>query len=136
MIKIILLGLSASIDSWAVGAAYRAGDIRIPWYTKAIVALVSAVTSMTAVFLGNGMGHFIDTAYIQMAGGFVLFVIGARSVWGAYHHREEKNYDADSSKTIDPWEGVLLEESLPRIHSAAVSVCVPWGQKRIYFPLL
>ncbi len=108
MIKIILLGLSASIDSWAVGAAYRAGDIRIPWYTKAIVALVSAVTSMTAVFLGNGMGHFIDTAYIQMAGGFVLFVIGARSVWGVYHHREEKNYDADSSKTIDPWEGVLL----------------------------
>ena len=27
---------------------------------------------------------------------------------GVFHHREEKNYDADSSKTIDPWEGVLL----------------------------
>ena len=136
MIKIILLGISASIDSWAVGAAYRAADIRIPWYTKVIVALVSAITSLAAVFLGNGMGHFIDTAYIQMAGGVVLIVIGVRSVWGVCCHREEKNYDADSSKTIDPWEGVLLGGVLASdSFCGGLSLCA-MGREAYVFPFI
>lgn len=108
MLKIILLGLSGSIDSWALGAAYQASDIKIPWLTKGIVALISAVTSLVAVLLGDGLGYFINPSYIQMAGGCVLVIIGARSLWSVLTDKKEKNYDADASKTIEPVEGVIL----------------------------
>lgn len=108
MLKIILLGLSASIDSWAVGAAYHAADIDIPWLTKAIVAVISGITSLAAVLLGGALGSFIDTCYIQMAGGFVLVLIGVKSLWSVMTNHEEKNYDSDQSKTIEPFEGVVL----------------------------
>ena len=108
MLKIILLGLSASIDSWAVGAAYRAADIKIPWITKGIVAFISGLTSLAAVLLGGGLGLFVDTCYIQMAGGLVLVLIGVRSLWSVMTNHEEKNYDTDASKTIEPYEGIVL----------------------------
>lgn len=108
MLKIILLGLSASIDSWAVGAAYYAADIRIPWITKVIVAIISGITSFAAVLLGGVLGALIDTCYIQMAGGFVLVLIGVKSLWSVLTNHEEKNYDSDQSKTIEPYEGVVL----------------------------
>lgn len=134
MIRIILLGLSVSIDSWAVGAAYHADDIRIPWLTKFIVALISAVTSLTAVFLGNGLGTYIDTMYIQVAGGLVLSLIGARSLWGVFTHKEEKNYDTDASKTIEPLEGILLGGVLASdSFSAALSLCT-MGKTAYVFP--
>ena len=64
MLKIILLGLSGSIDSWALGAAYHAADIRIPWVTKAVVAFISGITSLVAVLFGGGGGHFFYSHYI------------------------------------------------------------------------
>lgn len=108
MLKIILLGLSASIDSWAAGAAYRAADIEIPWITKGIVAFISGLTSLVAVLLGGGLGLFVDACYIQMAGGFVLVLIGVRSLWSVMTNHEERNYDTDKSKIIEPYEGIVL----------------------------
>ena len=108
MLKIILLGSSGSIDSWALGAAYHAADIRIPWVTKAVVAFISGITSLVAVLLGEGLGHFINPHYIEMAGGLVLIILGARSIWSVFKGQQEKNYDVDASKTIEPFEGVVL----------------------------
>lgn len=108
MLKIILLGLSGSLDSWALGAAYQASGIRIPWLTKTVVALISAVTSLVAVLLGDGLGYFIDPFYIQVAGGCVLVIIGAKSLWSVLAGRKGRNYDTDASKTIEPLEGVIL----------------------------
>ncbi len=134
MIRIILLGLSVSVDSWAIGAAYHADDIRIPWLTKFIVALISAVTSLAAVFLGSGLGKYIDTMYIQAAGALVLTLIGVKSLWGVYTHREEKNYDTDASKTIEPLEGVVLGGVLASdSFSAALSLCA-MGRIAYMFP--
>lgn len=136
MIKIILLGLSVSIDSWAVGAAYHADDIRIPWLTKFIVAVISAVTSLAAVLLGNGLGRYIDVTYIQMVGGVVLFLIGAKSLWGVYTHREEKIYDTDASKIIEPFEGVVLGGVLASdSFSGGLSLCA-MGNVSFLFPVI
>lgn len=136
MIKIILLGLSVSIDSWAIGAAYNADDIRIPWLTKFIVAVISAVTSMAAVLLGNGLGRYINVAYIQMTGGLVLFLIGVKSLWGVYTHREEKNYDTDASKIIEPLEGVILGGVLASdSFSGGLSLCA-MGNTAYAFPVV
>lgn len=134
MLKILLLGLSVSIDSWAVGAAYSADDIRIPWLTKGIVAVISALTSLTAVLLGNGLGRYINTTYIQMAGGVVLILIGVKSLWGVCTHQEEKNYDTDSSKIIEPFEGVILGGVLAAdSFSAGLSLCA-MGEMGYVFP--
>ncbi len=136
MLKIILLGLSVSIDSWAVGAAYNADDIRIPWLTKFIVAVISAGTSLAAVLLGNGLGKYINVTYVQMVGGFVLFLIGVKSLWGVYTNREEKNYDADASKIIEPLEGIILGGVLASdSFSGGLSLCA-MGNAAYVFPVV
>lgn len=108
MLKVILLALSGSIDSWALGAAYHAAEIRIPWTTKGVVALISAIASLFAVLLGEGMGLFINPYYIQAAGGLVLIILGGKSIWDVFRGEKEKNYDTDESKTIEPVEGIVL----------------------------
>ncbi|MCM1244746.1 MAG: manganese efflux pump [Roseburia sp.] len=136
MLKIILLGLSVSIDSWAVGAAYNADDIKIPLLTKVIVAVISAGVSLVALLLGSGLGRYINTTYIQMAGGFVLFLIGVKSLWGVYTHREEKNYDTDASKIIEPLEGVILGGVLASdSFSGGLSLCA-MGSIAYVFPVV
>lgn len=131
MLKIILLGLSGSIDSWALAAAYHAADIRIPWITKAVVALISGITSLAAVLLGGGLGHFINPYYIQAAGGVVLVILGGRSLWSIRMGQGEKNYDVDASKTIEPFEGVVLGGVLASdSFCAGLSLC---GMGRVAF---
>lgn len=134
MLKIILLGLSGSIDSWALAAAYQAADIRIPWVTKAVVALISGLTSLVAVLLGGGLGHFINPYYIQAAGGVVLVILGGRSLWSIRRGQGEKNYDVDASKTIEPFEGVVLGGVLASdSFCAGLSLC-GMGRVALVFP--
>ncbi len=136
MLKIILLGLSGSIDSWALGAAYQAADIKIPWTTKGIVAFISGITSLVAVLLGDGLGRVINPYYIQMAGGVVLILIGARTLWSVITGKKGKNYDTDASKTIEPLEGVVLGGVLASdSFCAGLSLCT-MGTAAYAFPFV
>lgn len=136
MLKIILLGLSGSIDSWALGAAYQAADIKIPWTTKGIVALISGITSLVAVLLGDGLGRVVNPFYIQMAGGIVLILIGARTLWSVITGKKGKNYDTDASKTIEPLEGVVLGGVLASdSFCAGLSLCT-MGMAAYAFPFV
>lgn len=136
MLKIILLGLSGSVDSWALGAAYHASDIRIPWVTKAIVALISGLTSLVAVLLGDGLGYLINPYYIQAAGGGILVILGIRSLWSIRTGQEEKNYDVDASKTIEPFEGIVLGGVLASdSFCAGLSLC-GMGNVAYVFPVV
>lgn len=135
MLKILLLGISASIDSWALGASYRTQDITIPWFTKIIVSFVSMLTSAVAIVLGGVLSVFIPVVYIQIVGGVVLFAIGAKSLWGVITHREEKNYDVDASKTIEPIEGIVLGAVMAAdSFCAGISLCGD-GREIYFFPL-
>ncbi len=108
MLRILLLGLSVSIDSWAVGASYHAADIRIPRLTKVIMAVVSALVGLAAVLAGDILDEFINTTIVERAGGVLLVLLGIKTLWGAVAKREEKNFDRDCSKNIEPLEGILL----------------------------
>lgn len=136
MLKIILLGLSGSMDSWALGAAYEAADIKIPWTTKGIVAFISGITSLVAVLLGEGLGRVIDPFYIQMAGGAVLVFIGGRTLWSVITGKKGRNYDTDASKTIEPLEGVVLGGVLASdSFCAGLSLCT-MGAAAYAFPFV
>ena len=49
MLWIILLALSATVDSWAVGMTYKAQKIKIPLAAKGMISLVSGMTALIAV---------------------------------------------------------------------------------------
>lgn len=108
MFKIILIALAASVDCLAVGITYRTEEIVVSWYTKVIICVVSSLTALAAVVLGNVMEYFINAHDVQMVGAVVLFFLGIHSLWGMYTKREDKNYDVDCSKSIDLLEGVML----------------------------
>lgn len=136
MLKMILLGVSVSIDAWAVGGAYRSADIRIPWLTKAIVAMISAMVSLAAICLGNGLERYVGAVYIQIAGGILLIVLGTKTIWEVYTKQEEKNYDRDKSKTIEPIEGIALGGVLASDAFCAGLSMSTMGQMGYIFPIV
>lgn len=136
MLKIILLGLSVSIDSWAVGAAYHAFGIRIPRMTKMVVSVISTLTALVALAAGCVAGTFMDTCYLRMAGGAVLVFIGARALWNVWTGRGEKNYDVDASNSIEFREGLLLGVVLASdSFCGALSLCGT-GMSAYVFPFV
>ena len=65
MLWIILLALSATVDSWAVGMTYKAQKIKIPLAAKGMISLVSGMTALIAVLFGRLLSEILPIAAIQ-----------------------------------------------------------------------
>ena len=76
MLWIILLALSATVDSWAVGMTYKAQKIKIPLAAKGMISLVSGMTALIAVLFGRLLSEILPIAAIQASGGTLLAVMG------------------------------------------------------------
>ena len=81
MLWIILLALSATVDSWAVGMTYKAQKIKIPLAAKGMISLVSGMTALIAVLFGRLLSEILPIAAIQASGGTLLAVMGVKALW-------------------------------------------------------
>ena len=97
MLWIILLALSATVDSWAVGMAYKAQKIKIPLPAKGMISLVSGMTALIAVLFGRLLSEILPIAAIQASGGTLLAVMGVKALWQIKKEEEKTNYDLDLS---------------------------------------
>ena len=105
MLWIILLALSATVDSWAVGMTYKAQKIKIPLAAKGMISLVSGMTALIAVLFGRLLSEILPIAAIQASGGTLLAVMGVKALWQIKKEKEKTNYDLDLSQKIETWEG-------------------------------
>ena len=95
MLWIILLALSATVDSWAVGMTYKAQKIKIPLAAKGMISLVSGMTALIAVLFGRLLSEILPIAAIQASGGTLLAVMGVKALWQIKKEKEKTNYDLD-----------------------------------------
>ena len=98
MLWIILLALSATVDSWAVGMTYKAQKIKIPLAAKGMISLVSGMTALIAVLFGRLLSEILPIAAIQASGGTLLAVMGVKALWQIKKEKEKTNYDLDLSQ--------------------------------------
>ena len=106
MLWIILLALSATVDSWAVGMTYKAQKIKIPLAAKGMISLVSGMTALIAVLFGRLLSEILPIAAIQASGGTLLAVMGVKALWQIKKEKEKTNYDLDLSQKIETWEAL------------------------------
>ena len=95
MLWIILLALSATVDSWAVGMTYKAQKIKIPLAAKGMISLVSGMTALIAVLFGRLLSEILPIAAIQASGGTLLAVMGVKALWQIKKEKEKTNYDLE-----------------------------------------
>ena len=112
MLWIILLALSATVDSWAVGMTYKAQKIKIPLAAKGMISLVSGMTALIAVLFGRLLSEILPIAAIQASGGTLLAVMGVKALWQIKKEKEKTNYDLDLSQKIETWEAVWIRQSV------------------------
>lgn len=80
LIGSILLVLATSLDGFSAGVAYGFRRIRLPFWSRVVVAAVSVLTLSLAMLLGRAVGGSIPGRWARMAGGIALIVIG---LWSA-----------------------------------------------------
>ena len=135
MLWIILLALSATVDSWAVGMAYKA-KIKIPLPAKGMISLVSGMTALIAVLFGRLLSEILPIAAIQASGGTLLAVMGVKALWQIKKEEEKTNYDLDLSQKIETWEAVWMGTVLS-VDSFLVGIgLVQYGNQAYVFPAL
>ena len=97
MLWIIILALSATVDSWAVGMTYKAQKIKIPLAAKGMISLVSGMTALIAVLFGRLLSEILPIAAIQASGGTLLAVMGVKALWQI---KKEKEKDINKQKQL------------------------------------
>lgn len=105
---IVLLAISVSLDTLGIGMAYAMSGIRIPMSTKLVMAVINALLTTVAVWLGGQLSTVIPDFWFRFAGGSVLMVLGGRTLWNALGDNATADYDRDDSHILEPWEGVVL----------------------------
>ncbi len=73
-LKLWVLGVAVSLDAFAVGVSMAMMEILV-WVPALLIGLVTAITSIIGVRLGDRIGHKIG-GKAELAGGMVLILIG------------------------------------------------------------
>ncbi|QDR83114.1 sporulation membrane protein YtaF [Sporomusa termitida] len=131
---VLLLGLAVSIDAFAAGVAYGIKSIKLPAKSLAVIGVITALSTGTAMAFAYYLGSFINTALAVAAGSLLLIAIGA---WNIFHEyitnkapqgdptakpplklrigrivisimSDPETADLDRSRSISPSEALLL----------------------------
>ncbi len=132
---VLLLGLAVSIDAFAAGVAYGIKSIKMPANSLAVIGVITALCTSTAITLAYYLGSFINTSLAVAAGSLLLIAIGAWNIFQEYITKNKKlqgastdnpslklrigrivisimsdpeTADIDRSRSISPSEAILL----------------------------
>lgn len=131
----ILLAVSVSFDSMGTGMAYAMRGVRIPWPTRFLTALSGGVLTLLAVTAGDWIKKWIPDLAFGLIGGSILLVLGIRAVIEVAGNAQEKDYDRDGSKVLEPCESAALCLSMA-VDSVSAGLCLGGeGWQKFLFPL-
>lgn len=72
----VFLAIALSIDGFGVGLAYGLKKIKLSIIPIFLIAIISAITMMFAIFLGHTIADFVPSHLGKMIGGTILIIIG------------------------------------------------------------
>jgi putative Mn2+ efflux pump MntP len=75
-LTLVTVGLSTSVDAFAVGVSFALLDVKI-WISGIIIGAVTFIASMTAIRIGKSAGKHLGQR-VEIIGGIILISIGIK----------------------------------------------------------
>ena len=104
----IVLAVAMSVDALGIGVSYELQNVRIPWYAKGIVGLISSVVMYGSLYLGNALTKYFPPDIMNILGISILVLIGLgfirNSIWG----EDKTAFDSNNSSIIEKKEAIVL----------------------------
>ncbi|HBT49847.1 MAG: Sporulation protein YtaF [Caldanaerobacter subterraneus] len=79
---LIILGfaISASIDNFGIGLSYGIRNIRISFFSNAIIAIIAFLFSISGIIIGKWLNSVLFGSLSIFVGAFLIFIIGFRII--------------------------------------------------------
>ena len=128
LITVLLIGVIANIDNFAIGSSYGLKKIKISFTSNLIISFLSMFFSFLALLAGNELTHSITINFANALGGCLLLIIGAFTITSTFFEKSRsfiksrfsflkvlyhpKKADLDDNHKIGAKEASLLGVSL------------------------
>jgi putative sporulation protein YtaF len=89
-LSIFFLCLAPNLDNMAIGLAYGARKINVPFKSNFAIALFSGFAILTSSLLGNLLSNYIPNYLGNMIGGSIVSVMGIYTI-GSYLYARRKS---------------------------------------------
>jgi len=98
-LSIFLLCLAPNLDNMAIGLAYGARKINVPFKSNLAIALFSGLATLISSFFGNLLANYIPNYLGSFIGGSIVSVMGIYTI-GSYLHAKRKSNKAQESSHL------------------------------------
>lgn len=123
-LSIFLLCLAPNLDNMAIGLAYGARKIYVPFKSNFAIALFSGFATLLSSFLGNLLTNYIPNYLGNIIGGSIVSVMGIYTI-GNYIHTKRKSNKVEVSAYLylDNLKAVMNNPSIAdRDYSGDISL--------------
>ena len=134
LLNSFIFAVSSSIDSLGIGITYGIKNMKISFFSKFILFIISISITYFALFLGNLLSNVLSVFFTIIIGSGILIFMGAYIIYEALRTKRNDfnifnnpiSSDFNHSKTIEPKEALFLAIAL-----SLDSFCIGTGSSMI-----
>ena len=120
LLNSFILAISSSIDSLGIGITYGIKNMKISFFSKFILFIISISITYLALFLGNLLSDMLSDFFTTIIGSGILIFMGSYIIYEALKIKRNNfnifnnpiSSDFNHSKTIEPKEALFLAIAL------------------------
>lgn len=76
IVSMLLLSAGLTLDTLGVAVSYGIKGIRVPFFCKLLISVLSSVSCAVSICAGEGIGELIPPGVCRLAGFLILFLTG------------------------------------------------------------
>ena len=143
LLNSFILAISSSIDSLGIGITYGIKNMKISFFSKFILFIISISITYLALFLGNLLSDMLSDFFTTIIGSGILIFMGPYIIYEALKIKRNNfnifnnpiSSDFNHSKTIEPKEALFLAIALS-LDSFGIGIGGSIGSiNLIFFPI-
>ena len=120
LLNSFIFAVSSSIDSLGIGITYGIKNMKISFFSKFILFIISISITYFALFLGNLLSNVLSDFFTIIIGSGILIFMGVYIIYEALRTKRNDfnifnnpiSSDFNHSKTIEPKEALFLAIAL------------------------
>ena len=120
LLNSFIFAVSSSIDSLGIGITYGIKNMKISFFSKFIIFIISISITYFALFLGNLLSNVLSDFFTIIIGSGILIFMGVYIIYEALRTKRNDfnifnnpiSSDFNHSKTIEPKEALFLAIAL------------------------
>ena len=91
-LSIFLLCVAPNLDNMAIGLAYGARKINVPFKSNLAIAIFSGLATLLSAALGNVISNIMPSFIGNAIGGSIVSIMGAYTIYQYFHDKNQVNH--------------------------------------------